>query len=71
MFIWFFYDLFIKIIYKKMMKIKDKDHCLEISIQEIYLAGMKPKEIDNLFKISKQPEYYWIHTPIEKKEKGE
>ena len=51
------------------MKIKDKDHRLAIAIQENYSAGMKPKEIANLFKISKQCVNYWIHTSIAKKRK--
>ena len=50
-----------------MVKIRDKDHRLAIAIQENYSAGMKPKVIANLFKISKQRVNYWIHTPIEKK----
>ena len=52
-----------------MVKIRDKDHRLAITIQENYLAGMKPKEIANLFKISKQRVNYWIHTPIKNKRK--
>ena len=31
------------------------------------LAGMKPKEIAELFQISKQRVNYWIHTPIRQK----
>ena len=52
-----------------MVKIRDKDHRLAIAIQENYSAGMKPKVIANLFKISKQHVNYWIHTPIKKKRK--
>ena len=47
-----------------MVKIKDKNHHLAITIKVNYAAGMKPKEIASLFQISKQRVNYWIHRPI-------
>ena len=40
---------------------------LAIAIRENYNAGMKAKEIAELFQISKQRVNYWLHTPIRKK----
>ena len=47
-----------------MVKIKDKNHHLAIAIKEIYSHGMKPKEIANLFHLSKQRVNYWLHHEI-------
>ena len=47
--------------------VPDKRHNLTIAIQENFSPGMKPKEIANLFKISKQRINYWIHYPIKKR----
>ena len=47
-----------------MVKIKDKNHHLAIAIKENYAAGMKAKDIANLFGISKQRVNYWIHRSI-------
>ena len=52
-----------------MVNIKDKDHQLAIAIRKNYQAGMKPKEISNLFNISKQRVNYWIHHQIIKERK--
>ena len=52
-----------------MVKIKDKNHHLTIAIRENYVHGMKPKEIANLFKISKQRVNYWIHHMIKKRKR--
>ena len=47
-----------------MVKIKDNNHHLAIAINQNYSAGMKAKDIDNLFHISKQRVNYWIHSSI-------
>ena len=47
-----------------MVKIKGKNHHLAIAIKENYSAGMKAKDITNLFGISKQRVNYWIHRSI-------
>ena len=47
-----------------MVKIKEKSNHLAIAIKENYKAGMKPRDIAKLFKISKQRVNYWIHKPI-------
>ena len=47
-----------------MVKIKDKNHHLAIAIKENYAHGMKPKEIANLFHLSKQRVNYWLHHEI-------
>ena len=47
-----------------MVKIKDKYHHLSIAIKENYANGMKPKEISNLFHLSKQRVNYWLHHEI-------
>ena len=47
-----------------MIKIKDKNHHLAIEIKENYAHGMKPKEIANLFHLSKQRVNYWLHHEI-------
>ena len=52
-----------------MVKIKDKDHHLAIAIKENYAAGMRPKEISSLFKISKQRINYWLHKEIKKRKR--
>ena len=48
-----------------MVKIKDKNHHLAITIKENYAAGMKAKDICELFNISKQRVNYWIR-PLRK-----
>jgi len=55
---------FKKKIYILMVKIKDKNHHLAIAIKENYSAGMKAKDIANLFGISKQRVNYWIHRSM-------
>ena len=47
-----------------MTKIKDKNHHLAIAIKENYSHRMKPKEIINLFHLSKQRVNYFIHHLI-------
>ena len=47
-----------------MVKIKDKNHRLAIAIQENFSHGMKPKDIAELFHLSKQRVNYWIHRQI-------
>ena len=47
-----------------MVKIKDKNHHLAIEIKENYAHGMKPKEIANLFHLSKLRVNYWLHHEI-------
>ena len=47
-----------------MVKIKDKKHLLAFAIKENYTHGMKPKEIMNLFHLSKQRVNYWLHHEI-------
>ena len=49
---------------KNLIKVKDHNHELSIAIKKNYEAGMRPKEIAKLFKISKQRINYWIHNPI-------
>ena len=50
-------------------KIKDINHELSIVIKKNYEAGMKPKNIIELFKISKQRINYWIHHHVQIKKK--
>ena len=50
-------------------KIKDSNHELAIDIKKNFEAGMKPRKISDLFKISKQRVNYWMHHDIIKKEK--
>ena len=47
-----------------MVKIKDNNHHLAIAIKQNYPAGMKAKDIANLFNISKQRVNYWFHGSI-------
>ena len=47
-----------------MVKIKDKNHHYAIAIKENYSAGMKAKDIANLFGISKQRVNYWIYRSM-------
>ena len=47
-----------------MVKIKDNNHYLAIAIKQKYSAGMKAKDIANLFHISKQRVNYWLHSSI-------
>ena len=49
-----------------MVKIKDKQHHLAIAIKENFAHGMKPKEIADLFHLSKQRVNYWLHHVIKK-----
>ena len=50
-----------------MVKYVPNKRNLAIAIRENYNAGMKAKEIAELFQISKQRVNYWLHTPIRKK----
>ena len=50
-------------------KIKDSNHELAIAIKKNFEAGMKPRQISELFKISKQRINYWIHHPVKYKRK--
>ena len=50
-------------------KIKDINHISAIAIKKNYEAVMKPKNISELFKISKQRINYWIHHPAQIKRK--
>ena len=52
-----------------MVKIKDKKHRLAIAIQENFSHGMKPKDIAELFHLSKQRVNYWIHRSIKKRKR--
>ena len=52
-----------------MVKIKDKNHHLAIAIKETYAHGMKPKEIANLFHLSKQRVNYWLNHEIRNKKR--
>ena len=52
-----------------MVKIKDKNHRLAIAIQENFSHGMKPKDIAELFHLSKQRVNYWIHRSIKKRKR--
>ena len=52
-----------------MVKIKDKNHHLAIAIQENFAHGMKPKEIADLFHLSKQRVNYWLHHIIKKRKR--
>ena len=52
-----------------MVKIKDKNHRLAIAIQENFSHGMKPKDIAELFHLSKQRVNYWIHRYIKKRKR--
>ena len=52
-----------------MAKIKDKKHHLAIAIKENFAAGMKPRDIAKLFKISKQRVNYRIHSSIRKRKR--
>ena len=52
-----------------MVQIKDKNHNLAISIQENFAHGMKPKEIADLFHLSKQRVNYWLHHTIKKRKR--
>ena len=52
-----------------MVKIKDKQHHLEIAIKENFAHGMKPKEIADLFYLSKQRVHYWLHHIIKKRKR--
>ena len=54
---------------KNVPKIKDTNHEFAISIKKNYESGMKPKDIAHLFNLSKQRVNYWIHHPLQKKEK--
>ena len=47
-----------------MVKIKDKNHHLSISIKENYSAGMKLKDIASLFHLSKKRVNYFLHREI-------
>ena len=53
-----------------MVKIKDNNHHLAIAIKQNYSAGMKAKDIANLFNISKQRVNYWIHSSIKTRNKN-
>ena len=52
-----------------MIKIKDEQHHLAIAIKENYAQRMKPKEIENLFHLSKQRVNYWINHIINKQKR--
>ena len=52
-----------------MVKIKDKNHHSAIAIKENYSAGMKAKDICELFKISKQRVNYWIHRSLKERKR--
>ena len=52
-----------------MVKIKDKQHHLAIAIKENFAHGMKPKEIADLFHLSKQRVNYWLHHIIKKRKR--
>ena len=53
---------------KKVKKYSSENYRnLAIAIKKNYEAGMKPIEIANLFKISKQHVNYWIHNPLKKR----
>ena len=52
-----------------MLKIKGKNHHLAIVIKENYTHGMKQKEIENLFHLSKQRVNYWIHHIIKNRKR--
>ena len=52
-----------------MVKIKDKNHHLDIAIKENFAHGMKPKEITDLFHNSKQRDNYWLHHTIKKRKR--
>ena len=52
-----------------MVKIKDKNHHLEIAIKENYIAGMKPKDIATLFHLSKQRVNYLVHREIKSRKR--
>ena len=52
-----------------MVKIKDKKHHLAIAIKENLAHGMKPKEIAELFHLSKQRVNYWLHHIIKKRKR--
>ena len=56
---------------KNIVKVKDYKHHLAITIKKNYEAGMRPKDIAALFKISKQRINYWIHHSIHNKKKEE
>ena len=45
-----------------MVKIKDKNHHLAIVIKENYSHGMNPKEIANLFHLSKQKYFCTVES---------
>ena len=48
---------------------KNINHDLAIAIQQNYAHGMKPKDISELFKISKQRTNYWLHHKVNKRRK--
>ena len=52
-----------------MVKIKDRNHRLAIAIKENFSHGMKPKDIAELFHLSKQRVNYWIHRSIKKRKR--
>ena len=52
-----------------MVKIKDKQHHLPIALKENLAHGMKPKEIEDLFHLSKQRVNYWLHHIIKKRKR--
>ena len=48
---------------------KNINHDLAITIQQNYAHGMKPKDISELFQISKQRTNYWLHHKVNKRRK--
>ena len=52
-----------------MVKIEDKQHHLATAIKENFAHGMKPKEIADLFYLSKQRVNYWLHHIIKKQKR--
>ena len=56
-----------------MVKMNPQDYLLKksmaINIKTNYQAGMKPRDISFLLKVSKQVVNYWIHNPIIEKRK--
>ena len=52
-----------------MVKIKDKQHHLEIAIKENFSHGMNLIEIADLYHLSKQRVNYWLHHVINKRKR--
>ena len=55
----------------KLFKKVDSRHEFAIAIKKNYEAGMRPKDIAELFNLSKQRVNYWLHMKYKLKGKEE